>query len=110
MCIFVNLENTCSKTDQPMIWNQPAEVQLEKYRKGYRIETMFPSATGNRSDLFYKCEDVVNITSTHLLEDVMLSSMVNSEVNRTNNRVEKLREKEEKETKFKELLKELVDL
>ncbi|KAK0076939.1 hypothetical protein PV325_004647, partial [Microctonus aethiopoides] len=47
ICIYVNEENTLSKTDTPMIWNRPPESQLANYRKGCTLESLFPSDKSN---------------------------------------------------------------
>ena len=38
VCIYVSTEYNYSKTDEPMIWNRPSAKQLEKYKKGCRIQ------------------------------------------------------------------------
>lgn len=43
ICIFVNIDNTYSKTNEPMVWNKPSNEQLEKYQKGCKLSTLFNS-------------------------------------------------------------------
>lgn len=40
VCIYVNEECTTSKTDQPLIWNKPSDLQLVKYKKGCNINSL----------------------------------------------------------------------
>lgn len=55
--VFVNVENTCSKTDAPMIRNRPPEEQLKKYSKGAAIEEIL---SGNENDNFFPKKEVWN--------------------------------------------------
>lgn len=109
ICIFVNVENTCSKTDQPMIWNRPPQIQLDKYHKGCRIETLFP-CEGNRQDQVFGFEDLKNINDQHLSEDSPQTKIIKSEIECHNQRQERMLEQEKRNIAKKSFLEKLYYL
>lgn len=65
------MEDTCLKTDKPMVWNNPAQsTRVLVHSKGCAIQYLFPSKFGNR-DVEETCtfKDVDNATDLNLLEN-----------------------------------------
>lgn len=93
ICIFVNKENTQSKTDSPMIWNRPPEVQLERYRKGCTIEEMLIQKKSNNiftatiPKQIFTFKDVRNIDNIKF-ENCALSRSLNAEIECVNSRLQ----------------------
>lgn len=74
------MDNTCSKTDKPMVWNKPPQSQLDKYHKGCAIRDLFPSKSGSRDvDETFTFKNVENVTDMHLLENSPFIEMVKAE-------------------------------
>lgn len=111
LCIFVNEENTLSKTDAPMLWNRPPEQQLEKYRKGSRIEAMFPSKDGNIvGDTIYNYQQVENISEAHTAENCSFVHMLVAEAKCSTERVARETLKREEEIRYRQLFCQLFIL
>lgn len=80
VAIFINNESSNSKTDQPQVWNQPKKSQVEKYKKGATIESLFPT-TKRLIDCnqIYKIDNVENVSTAMADIDCLLSRYVQSE-------------------------------
>lgn len=108
ICKYVNLENTCSKTNQPMIWNRPPQVQLDKYHKGGRIEELFPSQE-KRDDKIFTYTDLENISEQHYIEDSPQIEMIKKEKQCEQEKEVRLLEKNRKDANLKYFLQKLYD-
>lgn len=115
--MFVNEENTTSKTDMPMIWNRPPEVQLEKYRKGCTIAEMFaapedaidPTASARQKKEVYVFPDVRNFGAI-LEQNCALTRMLNFELECVDSREEREVLKRAEEEEFRQLISDLYKL
>lgn len=111
ICVFINEENTRSKTDLPMVWNKPPESQLEKYRKGCTVEEMFKEDKENiQPRKYFKFEDIENVTDALKSENCSLSKMIKHEEQCIETNEERAAVKLQQETELRDLLNHLYDL
>ncbi|KAH0820415.1 hypothetical protein GEV33_002376 [Tenebrio molitor] len=107
ICVFVNVENTCSKTDQPMIWNRPPQAQLDKYHKGCRIEKLFSSEEGKRHDEIFTLKDIENMCDDHFSENSPFIEILKANIECVDSHVDRLMQKENQDKIKKDLLQKL---
>ena len=78
--MYTNNERTESRTDQPLVWNAPTETQVEKYKKGCTIQSLFlrKSVTIDPT-IFYKIDDVNQVPEDYLLADSLFTKYIKTE-------------------------------
>jgi len=79
---YINNEDSFSKTDFPQVWGKPSTVGEEKYKKGKKIEQLFPPIKKQKNEILsishYDLVNTYNILSINcgvnkLIQEELLS-------------------------------------